>query len=269
MSDRETEKVSQTARARQRWLRWGAGVAWVLALLLIGLALHFPTLKQRQYLDQLEARGLHLVRFYEDSWNLLEWSYWLEEHVGLELLLRPEVVAVDARQVRLDDRTLAEFTGWPRLSQLHIPQGDITEATLEHFVRGTPALQELLVCNAPRIRPEFIQTLREDFPALRLEYRGTAYLGIRGQGLGLRLEMGLEQPQGCLVLYVEPGSAADRGGILAGDVITQLSDRKIQDFQALVEQIARQEPEDTIPVQILRNEQTLELECTLQPWPTP
>ncbi|MFT6776714.1 MAG: Do/DeqQ family serine protease [Paraglaciecola sp.] len=60
-------------------------------------------------------------------------------------------------------------------------------------------------------------------------------LGIKGQDIdsGLADAMNLDASQGAFVSEVAPDSAAEKGGILAGDIITQINGRPVVSFQEL------------------------------------
>jgi Do/DeqQ family serine protease len=60
-------------------------------------------------------------------------------------------------------------------------------------------------------------------------------LGIKGQDIdsGLADAMNLDASQGAFVSEVAPDSAAEKGGILSGDIITQINGRPVVSFQEL------------------------------------
>ncbi|MGI2260532.1 DegQ family serine endoprotease [Shewanella sp. GXUN23E] len=65
-------------------------------------------------------------------------------------------------------------------------------------------------------------------------------LGISGQDLDSKLAkaFGLDTQHGAFVNEVVPDSAADKGGIKAGDIITSVNDKKIKSFQELRAKVA-------------------------------
>lgn len=64
-----------------------------------------------------------------------------------------------------------------------------------------------------------------------------AYLGVSTQAVELqdvlRLRLGLEQTAGLMLLGLEPGAPADRGGLLLGDILLAIGDRTVEDGEAL------------------------------------
>ncbi len=67
------------------------------------------------------------------------------------------------------------------------------------------------------------------------------YLGIGSQPVripvGLAAKLGREQETGLLVVGVEPGSAADKGGLLVGDIMVAFADTPLRDTDDLQTQL--------------------------------
>lgn len=99
-----------------------------------------------------------------------------------------------------------------------------------------------------------------------LEYGRVArgYLGVGIQGLNREQAdaMGLDRPVGALVNRVEAGSAAERAGIEAGDVILEVDGRSIELFSDLPPIVGSIRPGEEVEVLISRwgEEQTLTVE---------
>lgn len=75
--------------------------------------------------------------------------------------------------------------------------------------------------------------------AARLAEHGTlkrGYLGVAGQAatLGVRQQAANGRRQGLLIVEVSPGSPADTGGILIGDVVTAFDGEPIESAGGLV-----------------------------------
>ncbi|MCA1645191.1 MAG: S1C family serine protease [Chloroflexi bacterium] len=64
-----------------------------------------------------------------------------------------------------------------------------------------------------------------------------AYLGVSTQPVEiqevLRTRLGIPQTAGLMLLGLEPGAPADRGGLLAGDIVLTISGRTVEDGEAL------------------------------------
>ena len=65
---------------------------------------------------------------------------------------------------------------------------------------------------------------------------------------------------------VEPGSAAERAGLLSGDIILKFQNRPVNEFQVLTAEIGACEPGDKITLEISRGSETLQKEATLGAW---
>ena len=74
----------------------------------------------------------------------------------------------------------------------------------------------------------------------------------------------LARPEGALVAQVEPGSAAARAGLKAGDVILQANGKPILDSGDLPASIALARPGDELQMQVWRDGRAQELTATLQ-----
>ena len=93
------------------------------------------------------------------------------------------------------------------------------------------------------------------------------YLGvITGEALNAQssqLFFGTDNIRGMLVESVDEGGAAERAGILPGDVITMVENTSAMDGQNIMMEIRNQKPSDLIDIQIYRNGQRFILPTTL------
>lgn len=93
------------------------------------------------------------------------------------------------------------------------------------------------------------------------------YLGvITGEALNAQssqLFFGTDNIRGMLVESVDEGGAAERAGILPGDVITMVENTSVIDGQNIMMEIRNQKPSDSIDIQIYRNGQKFVLPTTL------
>ncbi len=65
--------------------------------------------------------------------------------------------------------------------------------------------------------------------------------------------MGLKSRKGALIPQVEAGSAADKAGIQAGDVITRIDEHEIKQAHDLPIKVAQHKPGDKVQVEIIRD----------------
>ena len=93
------------------------------------------------------------------------------------------------------------------------------------------------------------------------------YLGvITGEALNAQssqLFFGIDNIRGMLVESVDEGGAAERAGILPGDVITMVENTSAMDGQNIMMEIRNQKPSDLIDIQIYRNGQKFVLPTIL------
>lgn len=95
----------------------------------------------------------------------------------------------------------------------------------------------------------------------------TGYLGvITGEALNAQssqLFFGIDNIRGMLVESVDEGGAAERAGILPGDVITMVEETSVIDGQNIMRAVRNKNPGDSIKIQIYREGQKFVLPITL------
>ncbi|RKZ36590.1 MAG: transcriptional regulator [Gammaproteobacteria bacterium] len=80
--------------------------------------------------------------------------------------------------------------------------------------------------------------------------------------------IGLGEANGVLITGVLSDGPADRAGIEPGDVIVSIGDVPIASARSALNRIAGMTPGDTVPLQVLRGEQTLSLDAIVAQRPT-
>lgn len=101
-----------------------------------------------------------------------------------------------------------------------------------------------------------VAKLRAEFGE-RLDYRVGAKLGVTSNsGFAVR----------CMIFEVVAGSAADKAGMMPGDIVTSADGTPIQDFDALNAIIAKKSPGDELKLEITRNQRRLTVTATLDGW---
>lgn len=90
-------------------------------------------------------------------------------------------------------------------------------------------------------------------------------LGIMGQDIdsGLADAMNLDVNQGAFVSEVSPDSAAEKGGILAGDIITEINGRAVVSFQELRAKVASKGAGAELELTVLRKGERENIQVTL------
>jgi S1-C subfamily serine protease len=104
--------------------------------------------------------------------------------------------------------------------------------------------------------------------AKTLENQGSikrGYLGILSQPVRLPdgQRTGLTQRGGLLVVGVEDGSPAGRGGLLLGDILATLDGQPVEDTDDLLVLLTGERVGETVPVELLRGGQLQTLQITI------
>ena len=91
------------------------------------------------------------------------------------------------------------------------------------------------------------------------------YLGVQISALSEDLadSLGLEKNQGEFVQRVEPGEAAAKAGIQAGDVITKVNGKQVTPDQTLSYLVANLPIGTNVPLELVRNGKTIKVTATL------
>jgi len=96
-----------------------------------------------------------------------------------------------------------------------------------------------------------------------------ARLGVRIQDIDKQTmkALGLKSRAGALVPQVEAGSAADKAGIHAGDVIVAIDGEAIRKSHDLPIKVARHQPGDKVNIEVIRNAKAKRMMVTLEAMP--
>ena len=87
----------------------------------------------------------------------------------------------------------------------------------------------------------------------------TAILSGGSQGIGFAIPIKL----GMVVAVREPGGPADKGGPRAVVFLVKLAGQPIKDGRLAMNQIARKQPGDSIPIEVLRRDKTVQVKVTV------
>jgi len=96
------------------------------------------------------------------------------------------------------------------------------------------------------------------------------YLGVRIQPLSedLAASLGLPKNRGEFIQAVEPGQAAAKAGMQAGDVVVKVDGKDVTPDQTLSFIVANTTPGKRIPIELLRNGQRLTIQTVVGKRPT-
>ena len=93
---------------------------------------------------------------------------------------------------------------------------------------------------------------------------------VWGSGIGdtqtgapfLGVEFGLEARE-CIIAKVLPGTAADKGGLKAGDMVVRFDDRAVESSEDLARLVSRKHPGDRVAVEVRRDDEIVRLRVTI------
>ena len=104
-----------------------------------------------------------------------------------------------------------------------------------------------------------------DIPQFRT-LMGTSTLGIMGEALGQESQLAefFGVKEGVLVRSVTKGSAADKAGMKAGDVVTRIDDTAISSPQEISRTLRTARNKGTVNVTVVRNRKEVTLSVTLE-----
>jgi serine protease Do len=102
-----------------------------------------------------------------------------------------------------------------------------------------------------------------DIPQAFMSWRSST-LGVEVEGLSPQLAEFFGVKEGVLVRSVVKGSAAEKAGLKAGDVILKVGDTKVSTPSEITAAV-RSSAGKSVPLAIMRNHQEMTLTATLEP----
>jgi serine protease Do len=101
-----------------------------------------------------------------------------------------------------------------------------------------------------------INAVRDLLPQLHTGKVIRGRIGVQVSALqpGSEQEFGLKSRAGALVGSVEPGGAADKGGVRPGDVVVEYNGRPVATTSELVKMVTATKPGTTVPLKVMRSE---------------
>ena len=115
-----------------------------------------------------------------------------------------------------------------------------------------------------------VGTLQAILPQLREEGRvRRGYLGINIEDLEYdsAQAFGLDSTDGVLVVQVQPGTPADKGGLSVGDIVVEADGRKVRNTRELIDYVSAKGPGTEVDLLVIRNgkRQSLTIELAERP----
>jgi hypothetical protein len=136
-----------------------------------------------------------------------------------------------------DLRLLSRLQGVRLVGAFGVPLDAAAVAALGRL-HGVEAMQ----LYGTGIDDESLRSLAARLPEAEIDVRKGGKLGVSAAGFG----------GPCEIRHVQPGSAAELGGIRSGDVVVAIDGEPIDGFEALTARVGRHGPGETITLSIVR-----------------
>ena len=143
----------------------------------------------------------------------------------------------------------------PNLERLSVHGAGITDDDLKNL-EGFNRLSWIDLFGS-KVSANGAARLTQMYSGIKIDRRGNAMLGVAGR---------TEPAIGCRITLVQPGSAADRGGLMADDIILQFQNQQVPDFETLTTFIGEARPGEKVTIEIRHNSEVLKKEVTLGSW---
>lgn len=117
------------------------------------------------------------------------------------------------------------------------------------------------------IQPPAVDQAHDNTPPDHMAQQAhrTAYLGVEVRPLGhsTAKSLGLDRGTGLRLMAVAPGSAADKAGLEAGDVLVKLDDQLLINPPQLAVLVQTHQPGDALTLHVMRDGEVVSLDATL------
>jgi predicted metalloprotease with PDZ domain len=124
------------------------------------------------------------------------------------------------------------------------------------YVKRLSRLGTLYYTKGAPISPESIQDIAQALPALHIQERGNACLGVSCD----------PSLQGCMIRVVQPHSAAEQAGLEPADIIMRFDGEATRTFQELIEHLKGRDPGEKVKLDVLRNGREITKDVILGEW---
>jgi hypothetical protein len=150
-----------------------------------------------------------------------------------------------------DLRPLAELRYQSHIRLEGVPVNDAVAKLFE--ARDELAWLQLI---GTKVSVAAVDALKARHPSADVYMKNQAKMGVacRNHAAGAAVEL------------VQSGTAADRAGVVVGDIITAIDGKPIPDFDRLTAHVAQKQPSDKITIEVLRGEEKKTLSVTLGSW---
>lgn len=148
-------------------------------------------------------------------------------------------------------KQLAEQENLRHLAILYCPVGDKSAEYLKAHQKV-----DVMKLYGTQLTASAAERLQKEMKNTKVDYRQGAFLGIA-------CDPDAEQ---CFITYLQPGGAAEKGGLQRGDLILKYNGKPAGNFNSLTKLIAENRPGDKAKIEIMRDGETLTKEIELGEW---
>jgi hypothetical protein len=164
------------------------------------------------------------------------------------------LTTLTVRKLKITDRGIRSLRQHKTLETLNVLYSPIGDAAVES-ISAISGLTDLRMFGTG-LTAEGKEQLVQALPGARVDVRRGAFLGI-----------GCDPTRrGCVIQTVRPNTAAERAGLLIGDLIESYEGEEVEDFEELTAAIARNAPGDTVSLKIMRGDESLKKQLKLGGW---
>jgi len=217
---------------------------------------------------KIDAKGLHAVKLGDsDVLRVGDWVVAIGNPFGLEQTVTAGIVSAKGRVIGAGPydsfiQTDAAINPGNSGGPLFNAKGEVIGINTAIYSRsgGNNGIGFAIPINLAK---SVFDDLRENGKVER------ARLGVMIRDIDKETQeaMGLKSRHGALVPQVESGSAADKAGIQAGDVITRIDQNEIKQSHDLPILIARHKPGDKVRVEIIRDGKKMTIPVVVEAMP--
>lgn len=170
----------------------------------------------------------------------------------MKQLAETQVRKISISNCTIEGRAVNQFDELKKLTNIELTKVRITKAMWEEFskLENLRSLQ-LSVCKYKKLELSHFKIRK---PGVAIRYVPVAFLGVQTNRFG-------DGP--CEVSVVVADTAADRGGLEAGDIIETINGQPVDDFNDLRQHLAQYDINETLLINISRADKPIDLRITL------
>jgi hypothetical protein len=212
-----------------------------------------------------------------ETWNgeleSLQWLRWLDgidnaqvkDKAGSRAVIEqvvkiPNLKSISFVDAIVDESSLEPLKELKRIESLEFRYSDLKDEYGD-LIASLP-IRSSLELTRTGISKEVVESMQQTLSGLEIMYRQGGFLGVQCTS---RDSVGTPTP--CQITSVVPRSAAQKAGLLPGDIIVHVGTSEVRQFADLQQEINRHIPGDDIEVKLRRGGQVKTLQLQLGRFP--